>query len=97
VDSTVSDYKSKTFNSLIEEFTFMVDRDFGTPTKFEMGQVRRVVVMGVCDTLVLLLGKAEDRTWECEDIRTGRGRLVDERYMGNETFNAMEVIAWASR
>ena len=81
----------------IETYDLMVEAAWGETIPFRQDQIRRVTVTGVCDTLVLLLRRTEDRTWECEDIRTGRGRLVDERYMENELFNDMEVIAWASQ
>jgi hypothetical protein len=68
----------------------------------KVGEVRRVRVTGVCDTLVLLVSKDPrgDRMgndWTCEDLRTGRERVIDPRHMSEETYNEMEVLAWASR
>jgi len=35
--------------------------------------------------------------WLVEDLRTGHKEQVGESYLSLETFNEMEVIAWASR
>ena len=72
------------------------------------GEVRRVEVPCICNTLCLLVrpdvnidGKVDQSggqvTWVCEDLKTGRERVVSSRYMSRETFNEMEVLAWASR
>lgn len=72
--------------------------------RFEVGQIRRVHIAHTCDTLVRL-DKMEPKTgrrqnyaiWECEDLRTGHTRSVSERYFSDKIYNAMEVLAWASK
>ena len=73
----------------------------GLHNRPKAGEVRRVRVTAVCDTLVLLMGReierSHDRAWNCENIRTGRQMIVDERHMSEKTYNEMEVLAWVSK
>ena len=74
----------------------------------QAGEIRRVEVPCICDTLCLLVRPDVDikgrivqsggrLDWICEDLKTGRERVVSSRYMSRETYNEMEVLAWASR
>ena len=84
--------------NVAEVFLHMIDRDFGRPIPFEMDQVRLVTVVGVMSTLMMLLSKeGPNGVWACENLLTGRGHMVDERYMSNKVYNEMEVIAWAAK
>jgi hypothetical protein len=91
-----NEFRPGMFQSVIDEFTDAIHRDFGPFSTFEIDQVRRVPYLD--GSLFLLISKEGiDGKWLCEDLFSERFYWVDESRMSSKIYNEMEVLAWAAR
>lgn len=77
------------------------------PGAFSSGQVHKLFVseaqMEMLTLVKLLWPHYEDEacpslsgSWVVEDLRSGNKQIVGEDYLSLDTFNEMEVLAWAA-
>ena len=80
------------------DLTCEVARSVNRRTVYKTGDIRRFRhTILHRDQLVQLIIRSEvSGEWICRDILTDREQVIDLRYLSEETFNEMEVLAWAA-